>query len=116
MNLGERITAQLAGVPHITKRMFGGLCFMVHGNMLVGTFRGGIMARVGKVDHEKALKVKGTSAMKMKGRVMEGFILISADSVESDAALKKWVGWALAYNATLPAKAAKPSAKPRRTR
>jgi TfoX/Sxy family transcriptional regulator of competence genes len=109
--LEQRLEDQLKHVPHISKRMFGGLCFMVRGNMLVGTFRDGMMARVSKNDHDKAVKVPGASAMEMKGKVMEGFILISADSVKSDAAMKKWVDWALAYNATLPAKAVKPPAK-----
>jgi TfoX/Sxy family transcriptional regulator of competence genes len=115
MNLEQRIAAQLTGVPHVTKRMFGGLCFMVRGNMLVGTFRDGMMARVAKEDHAKALRVEGTSAMEMKGRVTEGFILVAEDSVKSDAALQSWIDKALAYNATLPAKAVKPQGKTARS-
>jgi hypothetical protein len=46
--------------------------------------------------------------MEMKGRVTEGFILVAEDSVKSDAALQSWIDKALAYNATLPAKAVKP--------
>jgi TfoX/Sxy family transcriptional regulator of competence genes len=111
MDLEERLEALLADVPHISKRMFGGVCFMVRGNMLVGTFRDGMMARVGKEDHAKAIKVPGASAMEMRGKVMEGFILISENSVKKDAAMRKWVDWALTYNATLPAKAAKPPSK-----
>ncbi len=114
MSLEDRLTKALAAHKPITKRMFGGLCFMVRGNMLVGTFRGGMMARVGKEDHIAALKLPGASAMEMKGRVMEGFILIDAKSVDSDAAMKRWIDMALAYNATLPAKTAKPAKKPKK--
>jgi TfoX/Sxy family transcriptional regulator of competence genes len=110
--LEDRISAMLKGVPHVTKRMFGGLCYMVRGNMLVGTFRDGMMARVAKQDHAKVLKIAGASEMVMKGRVMEGFILISQASVTSSAAMKKWIDMALAYNATLPAKAVKPAKRP----
>ncbi len=51
--------------------------------------------------------------MIMKDRVMEGFILIDADSVEEDCRMQRWVDMALAYNATLPAKASKPAKKPK---
>lgn len=107
MTLEDRLSLALGPFPTIRKRMFGGLCFMLNGNMLMGTFRGGLMARVAKEDHEKVLKISGASEMVMKDRVMLGFILIDADSVEEDTALQRWVDLALAYNATLPAKATK---------
>jgi TfoX/Sxy family transcriptional regulator of competence genes len=108
MTLEDRIAAALGPFPTIQKRMFGGLCFMLNGNMLVGTFRKGFMARVSKQDHAEAMSRPGASAMTMKDKVMEGFILVEADAVESDDALQSWVDWALAYNATLPAKISKP--------
>lgn len=111
MTLEDRIALALGALQTEQKRMFGGLCFMLNGNMLVGTFRGGMMARVAKETHAEAMKIPGASAMEMKGRVMEGFVLISAESVETDAALQRWIGMALAYNATLPAKASKPAKK-----
>jgi TfoX/Sxy family transcriptional regulator of competence genes len=111
MTLEDRLSMALGPFPTERKRMFGGLCFMLNGNMLMGTFRGGAMARVAKADHAAALKIAGAKPMVMKDRVMEGFILIDAESVEDDAALQRWVDMALAYNATLPHKASKP-AKP----
>jgi len=111
MSLEQRLEAHLNNVPHVSKRMFGGLCFMVRGNMTVGTFRNGMMVRVSKENHAATVKLPGASAMEMKGRVMEGFILIDAKAVESDAVLERWIGLALAYNATLPEKAAKPVRK-----
>ncbi len=111
MDLEARIATALSDHKVETKRMFGGLCFMYRGNMLVGTFRDGFMARVSKVTHAEAMEMPGASAMEMKGRVMEGFILVKAEAVASDKALRKWIDMALRYNATLPAKAVKPSAK-----
>ena len=108
MTLEDRLSLALGPFPTERKRMFGGLCFMLNGNMLMGTFRGGLMARVSKDAHAEALKIPGASAMTMKDRVMKGFILIEAESVEDDEALQRWANMALAYNATLPAKAAKP--------
>jgi TfoX/Sxy family transcriptional regulator of competence genes len=112
MTLEDRIAMALGPFQTERKRMFGGVCLMLNGNMLMGTFRGGAMARVAKADHAVAMKIPGAKPMVMKGRVMEGFILIDADSVEDDAALQRWVDTALAYNATLPHKASKP-AKPK---
>ncbi len=96
--------------------MFGGLCFMLNGNMLVGTFRGGMMVRVAREDHAATVKLPGAAAMVMKDRVMQGFTLVDAGAVECDTALHDWIGKALAYNATLPGKTAKPAraAKSRR--
>lgn len=111
MTLEDRIAAALGPFETEQKRMFGGLCFMLNGNMLVGTFRKGMMARVAKADHAAAVRLPGASPMEMKGRVMEGFILIEAGAVEEDAALQGWIDRALAYNATLPVKVAKVATK-----
>jgi TfoX/Sxy family transcriptional regulator of competence genes len=111
MTLEDRLSIALGAFVTERKRMFGGLCFMLNGNMLMGTFRGGLMARVSKDTHAEAMCMPGASAMTMKDRVMEGFILIDADSVEDNAALQRWVDMALAYNATLPAKLSKPPKK-----
>jgi TfoX/Sxy family transcriptional regulator of competence genes len=111
MELEDRLSNALGAFETERKRMFGGLCFMLNGNILMGTFRGGLMARVSKASHADAMKIPGASAMTMKGRVMEGFMLVDADSVEDDSSLQKWVDMALAYNRTLPAKASKPLKK-----
>jgi TfoX/Sxy family transcriptional regulator of competence genes len=108
MTLEDRIALGLGAFETQRIRMFGGLCFMLNGNMLAGTFRNGMMVRLSKQDHEAAIKKPGASAMVMKDKVMEGFILIEADAVQSDAALQSWLDWALAYNATLPAKTKPP--------
>ncbi len=109
MTLEDRIAEALGPFKTGQKRMFGGLCFMLNGNMLVGTFRNGFMVRIAKQDHAAAMKRPGTSPMIMKDRVMEGFILIDADAVAEEKDLKSWIDQALAYNTTLPAKAAKPA-------
>lgn len=111
MTLEDRLSLALGPFPTERKRMFGGLCFMLNGNMLMGTFRGGLMARVSKDTHAAAMAMPGASAMTMKDRIMEGFILIEADAVDDDGALQRWVDMALAYNATLPFKPSKPKAK-----
>ncbi len=110
MKLEDRIASALSSHEIVAKRMFGGLCFMHRGNMLVGTFRDGFMARVSKNDHSAAVKMPGASAMEMKSRVMEGFILVKAEAVADDASLHKWIDLALKYNSILPEKTVKPPA------
>jgi TfoX/Sxy family transcriptional regulator of competence genes len=112
-DLERRLAALLAPHHAEQKRMFGGLCFMLNGNMLIGTLKDGLIVRVGKDAHAAALKRPGASTFDMTGRPMEGFVSVSGIAVGSDAALHGWVDLALAFNRSLPAKAAKP-AKARR--
>ena len=72
------------------KRMMGGLCFMLNGNMIGGADRtkdgqGRFMFRVGKEGHEKALKLKGAQPMIMGGRTMRGFIFVDEKDCKGKA-------------------------------
>lgn len=97
--LGER-----AGLSE--KRMFGGVCFLVDGNMLCCADRGRMMFRVGKDQDAAALKRPGASPVAMAGRRMAGFVFV--DAARCDArGLKSWIALADKYVATLPAKKAK---------
>jgi hypothetical protein len=65
-------TALMDGLSE--KRMFGGLCFMLHGNMLCGVHKGGGMFRIGKDNYAQALLLPGVSPMELTGRKMGGFV------------------------------------------
>ncbi|MFO1034619.1 MAG: TfoX/Sxy family protein [Hyphomicrobiales bacterium] len=107
MDIADRLARALAAHKPRTIRMMGSLCFMVNGNMALGTYKGGLMARVGKEGHAAALEMDGAREMVMKDKVMEGFILVDADAVDREEDLMAWVRLALAYNKTLPPKAEK---------
>ena len=69
----ERMRAVLAGAGAMREvRMFGGLCFMVDGNMVAGTSKRGLLVRVGKDQHGEALERPGAKPMEMKGQPMAG--------------------------------------------
>lgn len=104
--LSERIRAQIGDRPGVREqRMFGGVAFMVHGNMLVGPMKGGgLLVRVGKDGFEDALQRPGAEPMMMKGRAMSGFVEVSGDAIETDEALADWIALADAFVATLPPK------------
>ena len=95
--------------PRITeKKMFGGLCFLLSGNMLCGVHSrkvgGGAMFRVGEDGEASALALPGTKPMEMTGRRMKGFIDVTADALEADVTRKQMLDLALAYVGPMPAK------------
>jgi TfoX/Sxy family transcriptional regulator of competence genes len=72
-DLVERMRAVLAGAGAVREvRMFGGLCFMLDGNMGAGTSKRGLLVRVGKERQSEALARPGVKPMEMGGRMMEG--------------------------------------------
>lgn len=104
MKLEDRIAKALGKHKPTAKKMFGGTCFMLNGNMMIGTFKDGILARVGK-EARHALEMPGAKPFEMRGRVMEGYVLVAESALASDAALAKWIDLCLAFNRMLPAKA-----------
>jgi TfoX/Sxy family transcriptional regulator of competence genes len=113
-DLAERIRAVLGGTGALREvRMFGGLCFMLNGNMLVGTSKRGLLVRVGKDQHSDALARPGAKPMEMAGRSMKGYIFV--DPVPRDEqALRDWLELAVAFVKTLPPKL--PKSKSGRTK
>ena len=102
-----RLRAALEGLPIREQKMFGGTCFMLSGNMLVGTSKRGLLVRVGKDAHAKALTRPHTQPMEMGGRAMEGYIFVAEEGTKSAKDLKSWIGLARAFVETLPPKAEK---------
>jgi hypothetical protein len=102
--LAVRLRAALAGRKRLTeKKMFGGMCFLLRGNMLCGTGKPGFMFRVGKNQHPAALARAGTRAMEINGRAFEGFIWVDPDACDART-LKRWIALADGYVAKLPPK------------
>jgi len=103
--LAERIREELQERNDvIEKKMFGGLCFMVSGNMCCGIVKDTLMTRVGPEQYETCLKKKHASEMNFTGRPMKGMIYVSPEGVESDKELKWWINTCLKFVNSLPAK------------
>jgi len=103
--LAERIRGLLPGVPVTEKKMFGGLAFLVGGNMAVAASgKGGIMLRCDPADSEKLVAEPGASRMEMRGKEMDGWLRVTADAVADDATLSRWVTIGTTYAASLPPK------------
>lgn len=87
------------------KKMFGGLAFMVDGNLAIAASRrGGLLVRTDPADAAKILSLPGVEAMETGGRPMPGWVFVDADALGAEADLDAWLERALAVVATLPPK------------
>lgn len=103
-HLAERMRKALKGRRGIAERkMSGGYCWMLRGNMLCGVEVGRYMFRVGKELESEALRCPGASAMDITGKPMRGFVWVRADCAEGKA-LQHWIDLAARYVGTLPPK------------
>ena len=84
--------------------MFGGLAFMIGGNMAVGVINDELMIRVGKDAHDEAVGRPGARIMDFTSRPMVGWIIVSPVGFTDDASLEAWVDRGLAFAESLPAK------------
>lgn len=103
--LVERIRGILKRRKGISeKKMFGGVCFMLNGNMCVGPWKGALVVRLEKEKHEETQSEPHVMPMDITGKVMKGWALIEPDGIESDQELKAWVDRAVKFVGTLPPK------------
>ncbi|MDX8513735.1 TfoX/Sxy family protein [Mesorhizobium captivum] len=100
----ERLRAALGSRAFTEQKMFGGTCFMINGNMLIGTSKRGLLVRVGKAAHAAAAARPHARPMEMGGRSMEGYVHVAPEGTATDADLRGWLDRALAFVETLPPK------------
>ncbi len=103
--LAERIRVALARHPGLTERkMFGGIAFMLNGNMCCGIVKDDLMVRVGPQAHDEALAQPHARPMDFAGRPMKGMVYVGPAGLRSDSALAAWVQRGVDFAATLPPK------------
>jgi TfoX/Sxy family transcriptional regulator of competence genes len=113
-DLAAGVRAALSGAGTVREvKMFGGIGFMLNGNMIAGASKRGLLVRVGKDRQHDALARPGARPMKMKDRTMEGYIYVDPPALADDA-VRAWLRLALDFVQTLPPKA--PGPKPARTK
>jgi TfoX/Sxy family transcriptional regulator of competence genes len=105
-DLADRIRAALGKQRVTEKKMFGGLAFLVGGNMSVAASgQGGLLVRVDPAEMDALLDEPGAAEVDMGGRgPMKGWLRVSADAVADDSALRRWVERGVAFARSLPAK------------
>jgi TfoX/Sxy family transcriptional regulator of competence genes len=115
--LAERVRDHLVDEHGVTeRRMFGGLAFLLQGNMCVGVVKDKLMVRVGRDAYAGLLKQPHARKMDFTGRPMKGFLYVMPAGLESDEDLGRWVEHGKAYASSLPEKGALRRGTSRRTR
>ncbi len=104
--LAERIRELLDGEPSVTEmKMFGGLAFLIGGNMAVAASgQGGVLARVDPEESDKLVATTNARLMEMRGRQMNGWLRVDPDDVRTKRQLAKWVKLGANYARSLPKK------------
>ena len=103
--LTARVREALEDVPVLVeKKMFGGVGFLVHGNMACGVNQEYLIVRVGPLKYEEALKKPHVSVFDMTGRPMTGWVKVAPTGFAREEELKAWVSQGVDFALTLPAK------------
>ena len=103
--LAQRIEDALADQPDlVAKKMFGGVGYMVRGNMACGVNGDSLIARVGPAAYEEALGQPHASPFDMTGRPMKGWVYVGEQAISTDEDLRAWIERGVAFALTLPPK------------
>jgi TfoX/Sxy family transcriptional regulator of competence genes len=110
-NLADRIRERIGAQPDVTEqRMFGGLAFLVAGNLAVAASgQGGLMVRADPAHEDELLATPHARPMEMRGRPLSGWLRVDPDGLGDEGALAAWVDRAVAYARSLPAKPGRPA-------
>ncbi|MFN8435400.1 MAG: TfoX/Sxy family protein [Anaerolineales bacterium] len=106
LKLAERIRAEVKGLPIIEKKMFGGVGYMLHGNMACGILEDNLIVRVALNNYEKTLKRKHVKIFTMKNgpRPMKGWVMVEPEGYKTSKQLKGWVKTGVDFAINLPPK------------
>lgn len=107
--LAGRLRALVGDGADVTEqKMFGGLAFLVRGNMAVAASgQGGILVRVDPEASDDLVATSGARFMEMRGRSMQGWLRVDAEDVASEDELARWVERGVSYARSLPEKASR---------
>ena len=105
--LAERVRDALGGLRGLTERkMFGGIAFMLNGNMCVGVHGDELIVRVAPETHDEAVRKPGVRTFDITGRPMQGWLLVSGAGTKG-AGLASWVQRGVEFSSSMPAKKGK---------
>ena len=103
--LASRIREVIGPLPEITeKKIFGGVCYLLNGNMACGVIKDGLIVRLAPAQFETARSRPGTRPFAMSGKPMTGWLVVDPEGTASEADLRGWVGQTLDFARSLPPK------------
>lgn len=104
LKLAERIRAELGEIPFVEKKMFGGVGFLIHGNMAVGVYKEDMIVHVEPEKHSKLLKNTGAKLFDITGRPMKGWLMVGPEGCKTAKQLSTWIKEGVGFALTLPPK------------
>ena len=103
--LAQRVREILEDESGFTeKNMFGGICFLLFGNMVCGIIKDDLIARIGADRYAELLKMPHTKKFDLTGKPMKGWVMVLSAALDSDEELNDWVQKAMSFVRTLPPK------------
>ena len=104
-SVAQRVRAELDGMPGLVeKKMFGGVGFILLGNMAIGVLGSDLIVRVGAAEYAEALAQPHVKVFDMTGRPMKGWVLVSPDGIMAEEDLRHWIEQGVTFALSLPPK------------
>ena len=104
-SVAQRVRAELDGMPGLVeKKMFGGVGFILLGNMAIGVHGNDLIVRVGAAEYAEALAQTHVKVFDLTGRPMQGWVLVSPDGIMAVEDLRRWIDQGVAFAHSLPPK------------
>jgi TfoX/Sxy family transcriptional regulator of competence genes len=104
LKLAERIRSQLEGIPFVERKMFGGVGFLINGNMACGVNKDNLIVRIEPEKQTALLKKAHAKPFDLTGKPMKGWLLIEADGCKTVKQLSAWVKEGVEFASALPPK------------
>jgi hypothetical protein len=103
--LAQRVRELLEEEPEFgEKKMFGGICFLLFGNMVCGIIKDDLIVRVGVDRYAEMLKMPHTKKFDLTGKPLKGWVMVLSEALDADEELNDWVQRAVSFVRTLPPK------------
>lgn len=104
LELAKRLATQMKGLPAVEKKMFGGVGFLIHGNMACGVHKDALMVRVDPAKHTALLKKSNVRPFDITGKPMKGWLLVDTEGLRTAKQLSTWVNEGVQFALSLPPK------------
>jgi TfoX/Sxy family transcriptional regulator of competence genes len=104
LNLAERIRSELSGLPFVEKKMFGGIGYLLSGNMACGVNKDNLIVRVDPEKHAKLLERPHAKPFDLTGKPMKGWLMVEPEGTEAGEQLAAWIKEGVEFALKLPPK------------
>jgi TfoX/Sxy family transcriptional regulator of competence genes len=104
LELAERVRSQLDGIPYVEKKMFGGVGFLIGGNMACGVNKDDLIVRIDPAKQAALLKKPHAKPFDLTGKPMKGWLVIAAEGCRTQRQLSTWVKEGVEFASSLPPK------------